>query len=209
MKSKTILILFVFMNFSFVYSQAYDTIINTAVYTSYFNYNQKLPGVLTYKLYKGGGNCDRKGFRFVNDINSLKTATDKDYKGTIYDKGHLANAEDFAYDCELDKITFRYYNCVPQLKKMNRGIWKSYETKIRKLSQTDSLQIIIVNIFNKKFIGNGVGVPTQCIKAVYSLSKKKYILSFAVSNTASPQLDIISVADLNKKYNIDIGKFRK
>ena len=212
MKQKHIILFLLFLNFSYVYAQTYDTIIKTAIYTSYFNYNQKLPAVLTYKLYKGGGECQRKGkgFRFVNDIKSLKTATDKDYAGTKYDKGHLANAEDFAYDCELDKITFRYYNCVPQAVKMNRGIWKTYETNIRKLSQTDSLQIIIVNVFDdKSFIGSHVGVPAYCIKAVYSLSKKTFIKAVSISNTSMPVAEEFNEADLNKKYKIKIEQFRK
>ncbi|MCX6231046.1 MAG: DNA/RNA non-specific endonuclease [Bacteroidetes bacterium] len=206
---KNILLFSLILHFTFAFTQDYDTIIKTKIYTSYFNYNQKAASVLTYKLYKGGGDCDRKGFHFINDIKTLATATDNDYAGKPYDKGHLANAEDFAYDCELDKITFRYYNCVPQTSKMNRGVWKTYETKIRKLSQTDSLQIIIVNVFDNNYMGSGVGVPVQCIKAVYSLSKKKFIMSFSVSNSTVPLVETLSIAALNKKYSIDIDKFRK
>jgi len=193
----------------FTYAQVYDTIINTSIYTSYFNYKQKVPVVVKYKLYKGGGDCDRQKFRFTNDIKKLQTATDKDYSGSGYDKGHLANAEDFAYNCKLDKITFRYYNCVPQTSTMNRGIWKTYETEIRKRSQTDSLLIIMVNVFKDEFIGNGVGVPTYCIKAVFSLSSKKVVMAFAVSNTSNPVIEDTTIDALNKKYKINIEKFRK
>ncbi len=195
-------------NLSFAFTQTYDTIIQTPIYTSYFSYKQKVPAVIKYKLYKGGGKCDRKNFYFTNDIKKLRTATNKDYSGSGYDKGHMVNAEDFAYNCKLDKITFRYYNCVPQTAAMNRGIWKSYETKIRKLSQTDSLLIIIVNVFDNKYMGNKVGVPSHCIKAVYSLSAKKVVMAFAVSNSLDPVLEDTTVAVINKKYKINIDKFR-
>jgi len=205
---KLFIVIALIISVSTAFSQTYDTIIKTAIYTSYFNYKQKGPAVVSYKLYKGGGNCERTKFRFLNDIKQLNTATDKDYSGKGYDKGHLANAEDFAYNCELDQITFRYYNCVPQTPRMNRGIWKSYETKIRRLSQNDSLQIIMVNIYDDKYMGNHVGIPSHCIKAVYSLSKKKVIMAFSLSNTLKPILQDTTVASLNKIYKIEIEKFR-
>ena len=43
----------------------------------------------------GGGNCKRASFRFINDTQILM-ASDKDYSKSGYDRGHLANAEDFA-----------------------------------------------------------------------------------------------------------------
>jgi hypothetical protein len=57
-----------FVNVNFCFGQKYDTVIRTSIYTSYFNYHQKVAVVVKYKLYKGGGNCERKKFRFTNDI---------------------------------------------------------------------------------------------------------------------------------------------
>jgi len=205
---KLFFILILLLGIMFAFGQKYDTIITNAVYTSYFNYSLKVPVVVKYKLYKGGGECNRNKFRFTNDIKKLKTASGKDYAGSGYDKGHLANAEDFAYDCKLDKLTFRYYNCVPQAPEMNRGIWKEYETKIRDLSQTDSLLIIMVNTFDNHYMGNGVAVPSQFIKVVYSLTSHKVLLSFVVSNTSTPKAVEMPVAVLDKKYKIKIEKFR-
>lgn len=45
----------------------------------------------------------------------MKCATDKDYLNSGYDAGHLANAEDFAFDRYKEEKTFRYYNCLHRL----------------------------------------------------------------------------------------------
>ena len=55
-----------------------DTIIRNGAYESHFNIGIKEPLFVTYKLYKGGGDCSRKGFRFKNDT-KIPMATIKDY----------------------------------------------------------------------------------------------------------------------------------
>src|SRR5262245_38069533 len=117
-------------------------IVDKGIYKANFSNKYCEPLYVSYFLHKGGGDCNRSSFRFKNDIDSLQTATDNDYAGSSYDKGHLANAEDFAFDCEKDELTFRYYNCLPQTANLNRGVWKKNETLIRKWSQHEKLYII-------------------------------------------------------------------
>jgi endonuclease G len=168
-------------------AQKVDTIINTGIYKSYFCYKYKEPLYVTYNMYKGGGDCSREGFNFINDT-KVKTATANDYKANGYDKGHLASSEDFASNCKHDEMTFRFYNCLPQTPNLNRGTWKHWETEIRKISQTDSVHVICGGIFTKtsKVIGNGVYVPDYCWKIVISLKKNKilYIMLFTNNDNA-------------------------
>ena len=155
--------------------KGYDTIIVNDAYKSFFNKELRSPLYVKYILYKGGGDCNRDKFTFKIDKNiKLKTAVEKDYSKTGYDRGHLANAEDFAYDCRLDSLTFFYYNCIPQSVNLNRGIWKVWEDSIRKKSQTDSLLIICGGKFKDVRIGN-IGVPDNCFKIVYSLTTNKLL----------------------------------
>lgn len=151
-----------------------DTIIDAKYYKSYYDIDRKQPVYVSYKLYKGGGPCDRATLRFKNDT-GIKTATTKDYLGTGFDMGHLANAEDFAYDCVAGEKTFRFYNCLPQYPNLNRGVWKKWENKVRDLSQVDSLLVMCGGKFSDKIIGDKVYVPEYCWKVVYSLSKKSVI----------------------------------
>ena len=177
-------------------AQAQDTCINTGVYQSYFSYDLKEPLYVSYKLYKGGGDCSRAAFKFKTD--GLKqSATAKDYSHNGYDEGHLANAEDFASNCVNEEKTFRFYNCVPQTPRLNRGVWKVWETSIRKESQTDSLLILCGSIFKDKKIGS-IAVPDQCWKIVISLSSCKVLHSMIFPNDNSDAVKDISVDDLKK-----------
>jgi DNA/RNA endonuclease G (NUC1) len=168
--------------------------------------------MVSYVLYRGGGDCDRSGFSFKS--NNLKiTAKSSDYSHSGYDKGHLVNAEDFAYDCELEEITFNYYNCLPQTPELNRGIWKKNETEIREISQTDTLLIICGGFFSKKTIGDSLFVPDSCFKIVYSFEKKKIIMCYSFTNTNKPMKKELDFKKINlfliRKHKIYLNKIIK
>jgi len=160
---------------------AYDTLIVNKAYKSYYSKKYQAPIAVTYTLYHGGGECKRTTLRFINDIKILPTATDKDYNLSGYDKGHMASAEDFAFDCSLEELTFRYYNCVPQIPDLNRGPWKHYEAIIRRFSQSDTLSIVCYNEFGSKKIGN-VTVPDRCYKFVFDNNTKEILFAFYYTN---------------------------
>ncbi len=204
--NKFILLLLI-LTTNICYSQKVDTIIKKDIYTSYFSLKYKEPLYVKYNLYNGGGECNRdaENFTFKNDT-KIPMATATDYNKSGYDKGHLVNSEDFAYDCSKDEMTFRYYNCLPQTPNLNRGVWKIWETKIREISHTDSLLIICGGIFSSKSkkIGKDVYVPDKCWKIVYSYTQCKvlYILLFTNNNNAIDKF--ITLKELNKLtgYNL-------
>lgn len=191
--------LFIFISINLFSQSKVDTIIVTDAYKSYFSFKYKEPIWVSYRLYKGGGDCSRSEFKFKNDT-QIKTATDLDYLGSGYDRGHLANAEDFANNCRLDELTFRYYNCLPQKPGLNRGAWKQWETIIRKESQTDSLLVICGGVFGKKVIGDSLAVPDYCWKIVKSLStnKIKHILWF-VNSGLSDKVEVVTIPIIEKR----------
>lgn len=180
-----------------------DTIIDKGIYKSYFSYTLKEPLYVIYELYRGGGDCSRKSMRF--DECGVNTACDKDYDKR-YDRGHLANAEDFAFDCEKDRATFCYYNCLPQTPRLNRGIWKTWETQVRKLSQTKKLLIVAGGIFSNKKIGiHQIGVPDFCYKIVYEADTLKLLYCLLFPNDTSRTYNNITLAELQKRlgYNVN------
>jgi len=157
----------------FVFAQSIDTKITTPIYTSYFSYKTHTPLFVSYILYHGGGDCSRKKMRFTT--NGLKeSATEKDYKHSGYDIGHLANAEDFANDCKNEKQTFYFLNALPQTPKLNRGCWKHIETEVRKESQTDSLLIICGGYNFKEKVGEML-IPIICFKVIKNLKTNKVV----------------------------------
>jgi endonuclease G len=175
-----------------------DTVRNS-LYTSLYCPEDGEPALVCYKLYHGGGDCSRKSFRFKDDKQVKLTASKKDYAKTGYDQGHLANAEDFAFDCIKEEQTFRYYNCVPQTTILNRGIWKTWETKIRENSQNDSLLILCGAVLHETGLKkvkpkSKLTVPHKCWKVVQSLSTKEvlYVMVFTQEGT----MNSISIVEL-------------
>lgn len=180
-----------------------QSIVRTPIYTVNFSNALREPLWVSYKLYRGGGECSRAKYRFHNDVDSLKTATDKDYARSGYDKGHLANAEDFANDCTKDELTFRYYNCLPQTPNLNRGVWKVNEEQVREWSQSDSLLVVCGGSFGKKKIGR-IAVPDYCWKVVQSLSTKKVLYCGWFTNTTAATVEEVSVVELQKRTGMVI-----
>lgn len=180
-------------------AQQVDKVIQTSIYKSYYSYQVKNPLYVTYTLSKGGGDCDRAGFSFRKC--DEKTAGDDDYSGTKYDKGHLANAEDFAYDCALDKETFCYYNCLPQTVKLNRGIWKKWENKLRKLSQSKAIFIIAGGIYSNRLLkqGHTVVVPDYCYKVVVDPQTHEILYCLLFPNDDSGVVQALSITELKAK----------
>lgn len=172
--------------------------IDKGIYKANFNNTFREPTYVSYFLYKGGGDCNRNKFKFINDEPALKCAEDEDYAGSIYDKGHLANAEDFAFDCVKDELTFRYYNCLPQTANLNRGIWKTVETKVRKWSQSEKLYIICGGFFGSKKVGK-ISVPSYCWKIVQSVTTKKVLFCGWFSNTKKAVLQELTIQQLEEK----------
>lgn len=186
-----------------VFSQKVDTIIHKQAFDSYYSYSVKDPLYVVYHLYKGGGECSRQSMRFISDS---ATADAEDYKKQGYDKGHLANAEDFAYDCEKERSTFRYYNCLPQTPRLNRGIWKVWETKIRNESQEEHLKIICGGIFyNSKTIGQGVYVPTSCWKIVINETTGQILHCLLFPNDESNTYKEQNLDELKKELGFSLS----
>jgi len=203
---KRLVLLFLLLSATSSSAQQFDTIISTAAYQSYFNSAKHEPVIVVYKLFHGGGDCDRSKFHFKNDT-GLPTAKPVDYAGNGYDEGHMANAEDFASDCTLDELTFRFYNCVPQTPNLNRGVYKVWETKIRSESQSDSLLIVCGNIFGTMTIGQDkIAVPDSCFKVVESLSTHTvmHVLMFSNTSTASVEEETLDQLQKTLGYTIPL-----
>jgi endonuclease G len=177
--------------------------IDKGIYKVNFSNTFHQPRYVSYTLYRGGGDCDRSSFSFKNDNDDAETATDDDYGWSGYDKGHLANAEDFAFNCTKDELTFRYYNCLPQTVNLNRGLWKRNETDVRKWSQKEKLYVICGGYFNRSKMGN-TRVPSHCWKVVQSVKTKKVLFCGWFTNTSNAKLDTLSIADLEKKLKTKI-----
>lgn len=168
-----------------VSQNTYDTLIDKGIYKSYFNTTLKIPIFVTHKLYQGGGEASRYGDNFTNDT-KIKMLAGKDYAGLGFDKGHLANAEDFAYDDSLQNLTFRYYNCVPQNPTLNRGKWRSLETKARRASALDTMFIVNIVVYTGVKVNN-ICIPSVCYKALYNYETCELLWVVGYKNDAQSE----------------------
>jgi endonuclease G len=113
-----------------------------------------------------------------------KRADPKDYAGSGYDQGHLANNADMSWDPAVARESFYMSNMSPQLPNVNRGTWKNLESAERAwVYQTKHAHTIYAgNIFSTttKMIGpDKVFVPTDLYKIVIDdVTKKSYAFLF-------------------------------
>ncbi|GAB4321426.1 MAG: DNA/RNA non-specific endonuclease [Bacteroidales bacterium] len=109
--------------------------------------------------------------RFLEDpLVITQSANANDYKGSGYDRGHLAPAADMQWDSIAMRESFYFSNISPQLPGFNRGIWKELETKVRQWAEKyEKLYITTgpVCYDSDSAIGaSRVRVPTHFYKAV-------------------------------------------
>ncbi|WP_407931688.1 DNA/RNA non-specific endonuclease [Geomonas diazotrophica] len=102
-----------------------------------------------------------------------------DYRGSGYDRGHMAPAADMAWDEQAMSESFYLSNMVPQAGEgMNRGIWAELEGKVRKwVEKRGELFIYSGPIYPKgalRTIGrNHVAVPSALYKVILDPARRE------------------------------------
>lgn len=177
-----------------------DAIVEHQYYT--FSYNEKTeqPTWVAYTLSKknlDNAQFKRKdNFRSDSDV-STQSASLADYKGSGYDRGHLAPAADFTWNKEALSETFYMSNMSPQDPGFNRGIWKKLEEKVRGWARSNHQVHIItgpmIKSMSKKIGENKVAVPSHYYKVILDIQE--------------PELKGIAFIMKNKKSSEDIMKY--
>jgi len=129
--------------------------------------------------------------KFVEDpLLKLPAASNQDYLGSGFDKGHLAPALDMSWSQKSMYESFYLTNISPQFPGFNRGIWKKLETLVRSWSEEyDTIYIVTGPILNSssRSIGfNSVTVPEHFYKVIVSISSNKIKgIGFIMPNKSS------------------------
>lgn len=122
---------------------------------------------------------------------STSSATPDDYRGSGYDRGHLAPAADFKSSPEWMSESFFMSNMSPQAPDFNRGIWEKLESRIRVWVRRDKILYIVTGpVLTKGLqkIGrrNQVAVPEQYYKIVlYLKNPESRAIAFLMRNEGS------------------------
>lgn len=155
-------------------------------------------------------------FRPDSDLPLGQRAELEDYKGSGYDRGHLAPAADMARDTQTMLESFLLSNMTPQVGVgFNRGIWKKLEEKVRNwVRQRKNIYVFTGPIFassNYKTIGpNHVAVPTHFYKIVVCCTEAGENLdaiAFILPNQQNPDNKlpqfITSISEIEKLTGLD------
>jgi len=120
-------------------------------------------------------------FRPDADLEPGKRAELSDYRGSGYDRGHMAPAADMAWDEQAMSESFYLSNMVPQAGiGMNRGIWMELEKKVRNwVQERGELYVYsgpIYQVSDTETIGrNKVAVPSFLYKVILDPGQKEAI----------------------------------
>jgi len=144
-------------------------------------------------------------FRPDLDLPKEERAELSDYKGSGYDRGHMAPSADFGWSAVAISESYLLSNMVPQNGPNNQQIWANLESQVRDWAIVrGEIMIYTGPIYNndvaEKTIGKGkVGVPDKLYKIVYDVQKKEAI-AFLIPNKAIPVKDlpnyIVSIRDI-------------
>lgn len=116
--------------------------------------------------------------RFFADarLPSREKATLDDYKGSGYDRGHMAPAADMPTAAAMAQ-SFSLANMVPQAPKNNRGAWANIEKGTRSYAMRAGGDVYVISgpVYGPKpeKIGSGVAVPAYLFKLVYDAKTGK------------------------------------
>ncbi len=139
------------------------------------------------------------------------SATPADYRGSGFDRGHLAPAADMAWSDSAMWESFYLSNMSPQRPEFNRGIWKDLESQVRQWARDrHDLYIVTGPYFTGRpnRIGpNKVAVPAGYYKVIFDLSAPGgRMIGFLLPNresTHSPRAFAVTVDEVEAVTGLD------
>ncbi len=151
--------------------------------------------------------------KFFSDsrLRSSERSTLEDYKGSGFDRGHMAPAGDMTTPQSMAQ-SFSLANMVPQAPEHNRGTWaKSVEMATRKYAARANGDVFVITgpvfvptIEQSPSIGPGhVHVPKYLFKLVYDQSKNRAWAYWQENDNATRASRPITYGELVKRTGIE------
>ncbi len=148
----------------------------------------------------------RRDDNFRSDpLVSTGSATPFDYRGSGYDRGHLAPFADFAWNDTLADATFYMSNVSPQARQFNQGVWRELEELVRDWArEAERLYVVsgpVTTEDPRGYIGrdNRVAIPAAYYKVLLDLEEpQRKGIAFLIPNEVSfrPLPDYVVSIDL-------------
>ena len=148
-------------------------------------------------------------FRFDSQI-STGSATLADYRGSGFDRGHLAPAGDMKWSRRAMSESFLLSNVSPQSAAFNRGIWRSLEEHVRRVTiATGTVYVATGPVFGAgqtKIGANNVAVPSHYWKVFLVLPEKDMVGYLLPHRKGSRPLDSykVTVDEIEEITGLDL-----
>lgn len=116
-------------------------LIDHKAYRTSYNAEYKIPNWTFYELTLAEtlGRLPRSNnFQPDPAVPSRESAQLTDYRGSGYDRGHMAPSMDFNWDAEIEDESYLLSNMCPQSHDFNSGIWLDLEHQVRRWAERDS-----------------------------------------------------------------------
>lgn len=179
-----------------------------------YDYDRKIPAWVAYCLTPASVNKKFKRsnkFKFDVDIPLKYRSKLSDYKGSGYDRGHMAASAtvDSSYTAMAE--SFLLSNMTPQLPGLNRQGWRYLESYIREWTNERKQLYVVTGVLfegDHEVIGNGVHVPTHFYKVVFDsvgMDAIAFIVPHrAISKSELPKF-IVSVDEVELRSGLDFN----
>jgi len=189
-----------------------NQIINHTYYTLPYSEQNEQAEWVAYELTKSRvyGEVSRTDNFREDPLIKTGSAILSDYKGSGYDRGHLAPAGDMKFSKTAMSESFYMSNMSPQTPGFNRGIWKKLEGQVRIWAvENEHIYVVTGGILSSKIgsIGNGVTIPKYYYKVIldYNEPEIKAIALILPNEKGTKQLDeyIVSIDRVENLTGID------
>lgn len=167
-----------------------EIIIKKKAYIVSYNSDNKIPNWVAWHLTgeHTDGPIGRSNIFYEDDEVPIPRATNDDYKGSGWSRGHMCPAGDNKWDIEAMNQSFSLINICPQDANLNSGLWNSIEIDCRNwANRFQDIYIVCGPVFYRQeheIIGNNeVYVPEAFFKVVLCLNGTPKGMGFVVKNT--------------------------
>ena len=165
--------------------------LSRTAYCLSYNIDTRCPNWVAWKLTTEhvDGEWGRSNDYREDNCVPAPRATNDDYRGTSWSRGHMCPAGDCKWDANAMSETFLLSNMCPQDINLNSGLWNKIEMDCRKWARKFGLVYIICGplLYKKEHetIGqNKVVVPEAFFKVILCLQDKPKAIGFVVKNNA-------------------------
>ena len=204
-KLKFLIPVLIFLTSALTFAQDNIIFIQHKSYCIYYDTILKLPiqANYTFTLKNLGDQYKRTQFTLDKNVPKNLQST-KSINTKIYDRGHLCPNDDFRFDSLSQRESMYYTNQAPQVKELNRGVWKGIENYVRLKGKFISLKdsmIIKTGVISTSRIPDFFW---KCI--VYKNSKECFICANKKELTTNKVITTykINIDSLRIKYKVNI-----